>query len=161
MNNKTNDFVKGDISFTRLENQQNIIFASSGEKDGKYSIRFTKGEKYKVPADAPRFISFNQKIDFSDKNTPGEIKKNMMLSRIEAGLSVRLENLFFLQGESQILPESIPELENLYGVMAKNPSLVIELGGYTDGRGSTNANLLLSQQRAEAVYKYLTKRGIP
>ena len=45
--------------------------------------------------------------------------------------------------------------------MAKNPSLVIELGGYTDGRGSTNANLLLSQQRAEAVYKYLTKRGIP
>ena len=160
LNDNTNEFIKAGISFTGLKNQQYSKYASSTEKDGKYSIKLTKGEKYKVLAEAPDFISFSQEIDFSDVNTPREITKDLILSPIVAGLSIRLENLFFLQGESQILPESVPELERLYDVMTENPSLVIELGGHTDNRGSANANILLSQQRANAVYKYLLNRGI-
>lgn len=159
-NDRTKDFIKADISFTGLDNQQNNKYTSSAARDGKYSIRLAKGEKYKVLAEAPGFISFSQEFDLSGNNSPGEVTKNLMLSPIVSGLSVRLENLFFLQGESQILPESIPVLERLYDVMVKNPSLVIELGGYTDNQGSKNANKLLSKQRAEAVNIYLLNNGI-
>jgi outer membrane protein OmpA-like peptidoglycan-associated protein len=160
LNDKTNEFIKADISFSGLENNQYSEYASSAEMDGKYSVRLTKGEKYKVLAEASGFISFNQEIDFSDNYSSGIVIKDLMLSPIVSGLSVRLENLFFLQGESQLLPESIPELERLYDVMVENPTLVIELGGHTDSQGSFNANLLLSQRRADAVYKYLVNRGI-
>ena len=51
-------------------------------------------------------------------------------------------------------------MERLYNVMIENPSLVIELAGYTDNQGSPNANVLLSQHRADAVYNYLLGNGI-
>jgi len=38
---------------------------------------------------------------------------------------------------------------------------MIELQGYTDGRGSEQYNIGLSQRRAEAVERYLVTKKIP
>jgi OOP family OmpA-OmpF porin len=43
-----------------------------------------------------------------------------------------------------------------------NPSgYRLEVAGYTDNTGSRAHNMRLSQQRAEAVVKYLVSRGVP
>jgi len=160
LNAETNEIIKADISFTDAENKQNSEYASSGPRNGKYTIKLTRGEKYTVLAEAPGFISFNQEVDFTESSTPKEVVKDFFLFPIEEGLTIRIENLFFEQGEPIILAESKPVLERLYNVMVDNPSLVIELGGYTDNRGSSNANVLLSQKRADAVYNYLLASGI-
>ena len=38
---------------------------------------------------------------------------------------------------------------------------MLELEGYTDGRGSEQYNIGLSQRRAEAVERYLVSKNIP
>jgi outer membrane protein OmpA-like peptidoglycan-associated protein len=44
--------------------------------------------------------------------------------------------------------------------MEANPTLTVELGGYTDPRGALDYNYALSQRRVEAVRRYLMDRGI-
>jgi outer membrane protein OmpA-like peptidoglycan-associated protein len=44
--------------------------------------------------------------------------------------------------------------------MEGNPTLTIELGGYTDPRGALDYNHALSQRRVEAVRRFLMDRGI-
>jgi outer membrane protein OmpA-like peptidoglycan-associated protein len=44
--------------------------------------------------------------------------------------------------------------------MAANPTLTVELGGYTDPRGALDYNYALSQRRVDAVRRYLMDRGI-
>jgi outer membrane protein OmpA-like peptidoglycan-associated protein len=44
--------------------------------------------------------------------------------------------------------------------MKEHPSLVIELGGHTDRRGSNEYNKILSQKRAEVAKKYLVDHGV-
>jgi outer membrane protein OmpA-like peptidoglycan-associated protein len=44
--------------------------------------------------------------------------------------------------------------------MEANPTLTVELGGYTDPRGALDYNYALSQRRVDAVRRYLMDRGI-
>jgi len=70
---------------------------------------------------------------------------------------IRIENINFETGKSDILPESYPTLDVVATVLKKWPELRIEIGGHTDSRGSEGLNQRLSQQRAQAVYDYLLK----
>jgi outer membrane protein OmpA-like peptidoglycan-associated protein len=51
-------------------------------------------------------------------------------------------------------------LENLTGILKKNPGLKIEISGHTDHKGDAKYNLNLSQKRAESVLNYLVQQGI-
>jgi OOP family OmpA-OmpF porin len=42
-----------------------------------------------------------------------------------------------------------------------NPTLVVELGGYTDPKGTVDYNYGLSQRRVEAVRRFLVEKGVP
>lgn len=44
--------------------------------------------------------------------------------------------------------------------MEANPSLTVELGGYTDPRGALDYNYGLSQRRVDAVRRFLVDKGI-
>ena len=71
-----------------------------------------------------------------------------------------LKNLYFVQSQSIILPESLPELENIFTYLSENKDIKIELQGHTDNQGDYNLNLKLSKERSEAVKDYFVKKGI-
>ena len=68
---------------------------------------------------------------------------------------VELKNVFFDVGKADLKPESKAELDKLGAFLIKNPSLKIELGGHTDSDGIRKSNIILSENRAKAVYDYL------
>ncbi len=45
-------------------------------------------------------------------------------------------------------------------IMAKHPDIKVEIQGHADERGTTDYNLALGQRRANAVYRYLTSKGV-
>lgn len=57
-------------------------------------------------------------------------------------------------------PESTAELNRLLKLINENTTMIIEISGHTDNKGSDTYNQKLSENRAKAVVDYLTEKGI-
>lgn len=70
-------------------------------------------------------------------------------------------HISFNSGSAKAKPESNATLKEIYDllVQAENAKLIIE--GHTDNVGDPKANMILSEQRANAVKAYLIAKGIP
>ncbi len=71
-----------------------------------------------------------------------------------------LMDLLFDYDTAEIKSASFPELDNIVGILNKNPNLTIAIKGHTDSRGSEKYNQDLSLRRADAVKQYLESKGI-
>ena len=70
------------------------------------------------------------------------------------------DNLNFEFGKAEIKKDSLPYLDKLADTLLKAKNWTIEIQGHTDDKGSDDYNLKLSQNRADAVKKYLISKGV-
>ena len=68
-------------------------------------------------------------------------------------------NVMFRTNSAELSDEANTAVKQLGQVMSSYPSIELELHGFADPRGKSNANLLLSQARAEAVREALISGG--
>jgi outer membrane protein OmpA-like peptidoglycan-associated protein len=67
----------------------------------------------------------------------------------------------FATGSDEILPNSEPILLEVADALLRNPNLgLVEIQGHTDNSGARELNMRLSQQRAEAVRRWLIQHGV-
>ena len=71
-----------------------------------------------------------------------------------------LQGVKFATNSAELLPESLPVLDNARATLKRYPELNVEVAGHTDSRGSDAYNLNLSARRAEAVLMYLQAGGV-
>ncbi len=69
---------------------------------------------------------------------------------------VAVYGIFFDTGSAEVKPESRLALQEIAKLLARTPALKLEVVGHTDMTGGLDANMKLSQARAEAVVKALT-----
>jgi outer membrane protein OmpA-like peptidoglycan-associated protein len=146
---------------------QNIITFSS-TKDGKdysgvtnaegrFSILLPVGQKYKVKYKAVTTIDSNLDVDLP---ATGQAYGMSYTITVTPPRTFTLDNVFFDSGKSTLRAESNTELNELAEYMLAKKNLVIEIAGHTDNVGTTESNLKLSENRANAVKTYLEKIGI-
>ena len=70
-------------------------------------------------------------------------------------------NLYFNTGSSAIRPEDVAKLDHASRAYDEGKPIVMIVAGSTDQTGSPEANLKLSQVRADNVVQQLVARGIP
>ena len=73
---------------------------------------------------------------------------------------IRLKNVFYETGSSNLDAKSQYELKEISRLLNQNATMTIELGGHTDSSGDDDANLVLSQARADAVMNFLSENGV-
>jgi len=71
-----------------------------------------------------------------------------------------LDKIRFVTGAASIGRGASRVLDQLVPIMQRCPNAHIEIGGHTDNVGDEQANLALSQRRADAIVKYLRLEGI-
>lgn len=71
-----------------------------------------------------------------------------------------LQGIQFESGKDVIKKTSFPILNKVVAVMKANPSYDLEINGHTDSQGDDAKNLVLSQNRANAVKAYLVNQGV-
>lgn len=128
---------------------------------GEYKIVLPYGAKYSYRAEAKDFISIEKGIDLTQIREYKELKNEVLrIAAIEVGIDIPLNNIFFEYAKANLRPDSYPELDRMVETLQRNPNLVIEIQGHTDNVGSNESNMKLSQDRAEAVRKYLLSKKI-
>jgi VWFA-related protein len=83
-----------------------------------------------------------------------------IFNEFDAAGSIAFVNIEFESGKSEILPESTPRVQEIADILLKNNSLKLEIRGHTDDVGSDDANMKLSEARAQSVRAELLKMGI-
>lgn len=64
----------------------------------------------------------------------------------------------FRVNSAEIMPESVPFIESIAGLMQKDPSVRLLIEGHTDVSGNPARNVALSRERAFSVMNYLVDR---
>jgi outer membrane protein OmpA-like peptidoglycan-associated protein len=74
---------------------------------------------------------------------------------------VSLKRVHFSVGVSKPTPGDQAALDQVAQALSKRPASMIELRGYADGTASSARNVALSLERANAIARFLTARGVP
>lgn len=164
LNAKTKEPIEeSSIIYHNLNTKQLAGWVTSEPKTGNYKIVLPFGDSYSFEAKSKGFISQSDNLELTstDKKTIyREINRDLYLYPIEIGTKVVLNNIFFDFGKATLRSESNLELDKLANYLKESPSMEIEISGHTDNVGTDEANLKLSQERANAVVKYLSEQGI-
>ena len=100
-------------------------------------------------------MDYTKMVIPSDKDAIYEV-----LIKIDPPKEFVLDNVYFDTGKSTLKPNSNKTLNDLVDVLKLKSTMVIEIQGHTDNVGDEEANVKLSQARAESVMKYLVSKGI-
>ncbi len=86
---------------------------------------------------------------------------NSSLDTNRVGNWYDLEQTKFELGKTTLEKTSFAQLKNIVTVIKEFPKLRIKIGSYCDKLGNEEANIKLTQARADACKKYLLNYGVP
>ncbi len=156
-NAKDNSLIQGTILFKSLSGKE--VIATTTE-DGTYEVVLPEPGHYEVTSFNEGFLAFTDEIEVDMPETNQPTKKDIALTPIEIGTTVRLNKVYFDTDKATLRSESFPELDHVVELMKNNPTLEIEISGHTDDIGSDSYNQKLSQNRANAVKKYVVSKEV-
>ena len=124
-------------------------------------VSLPSGSSYALNVSAPGYLFYSENYTLGKTLKPTDVfNTDIPLNPIEAGERIVLKNIFFSTGSATLEEQSQSELKKLVEFLEKNPTMKIEVSGHTDDVGADDANMKLSQQRAESVKTYLVGKGI-
>ncbi len=86
---------------------------------------------------------------------------NLKRSDLQKGKVLRFTNIYFKADSTNITSQSYPSLNDIFSFLSKNPDVIVEIGGHTNGLPQSNEYCdTLSSARAKSVANYLTQKGI-
>jgi peptidoglycan-associated lipoprotein len=133
-----------ELSMRLSENSTYEITATQKEYKTKTQMLTQEGIG-SLDADMPLVITLSPATALFESNAVGE--------------TIELEIKYDVS-KATIRKDAAKELDKLVEFMKRNPSVKVELGSHTDSRGSNEANLRLSQKRAESAVRYLAAKGV-
>lgn len=142
---------------TFVADRDKKTYSGITKADGKFDILVPEGDSYKV-----QYKTFSENQDYNVLKMPsveGTVNFEYKLI-INPPKTYTLDDVFFDTGKSTLKPESSKELNNLVEYMMLKKHLIIEIAGHTDNVGNFDANLKLSQERANSVRSFLLKKGV-
>ena len=151
---------KGEVIIFRGEKTGRMI---NGISDGAGKIKqlLPPGDTYNVSVK-----SISDTTRYAILTVP-ELEKDEYFSeafwvkiKFDPARSYRLDNVHFDTDKASLRPDSYSELAELLDYLQRHEEIKIEIAGHTDNAGGDAHNLKLSQDRANAIVKYLMSKGI-
>ncbi|MFN7600292.1 MAG: OmpA family protein [Bacteroidota bacterium] len=158
MDKKTNANVLNSKLGIVLKSDRSVDFKLN-PTNGKYQQEIPGLGWYLFTASAEGYLNTTDSVQVDNLEiTP--VVKNIFLTPIEVGITVRLKNIYFDFDRTTLKPESFVELNKVVDFLNQNPKVSIEIAGHTDAKGSDTYNENLSQGRSQSVVDYLVSQGI-
>ncbi|MDI6832809.1 MAG: OmpA family protein [Bacteroidales bacterium] len=150
--------IKATVQIKSMESKR-VTFIPVDE-DGDYVASLLKNEDYLLTIKGEDIVYQSTYVAAKDSITAPVIKLEMEVQPIEVGMHYRIHNIYFAFNSADILASSQKVLDEFIVFLNDHPTLQIGIEGHTDNVGSDEFNLILSENRAKAVYNYLVNNGI-
>jgi outer membrane protein OmpA-like peptidoglycan-associated protein len=147
------------VTFLNSDDIKTVPTVANGE-----AVVYLANAQYDLNVSKPEYVPLEQK-----EKTPSAYNGSVLtLEKIADRQPVDVQktaegiviSVLFDLAKYNIRPDAAREIDKLVSYLHANPSVVIELSGHTDCRGSYAYNLKLSQNRADAVKAYLVSKGV-
>lgn len=126
--------------------------------EGQFSFRLRKNTDYVFVVTKDGY--FNGRARFTTDSLEFSKVFEFEIELENYDKPIEIPNIEFEFARWDLTDSSKIILDTLIQLMNENPHLVIELSAHTDMVGSEEANMELSQRRANSVVEYLISRGI-
>jgi outer membrane protein OmpA-like peptidoglycan-associated protein len=139
---------------------------------GEYKREMPKDTDFEITAHKSGFINKiafvtsqgitqDSVIRMDIKLNKTETQQQQVLSNCETlKRTFAVKNIYYDLDRSEIRPDAIPALEELYQLMRKNPEISVITSSHCDSRASEDYNRRLSLRRGHAAKAFLVKKGI-
>lgn len=148
------------ITVTDNETEKVVGVYKPNSKTGQYVFILTPGKNYNISYEADGFLFYSENRYITKNTNYYEVYKPVELPPVIVGAKIALNNIFFDFDKATLRKTSNVELKNIFRLLTRYPNMVIEIGAYTDSKGTTAYNEKLSKERAEAVVSFLIAKGI-
>jgi outer membrane protein OmpA-like peptidoglycan-associated protein len=165
-------FQKGDINGTENVKPVSATFEVKDavtKKLTKISVDSISGEyAFIVNFDHDLVISVkkegyafeSQYLSVIDSSNSGVKKKDIELKKLEVGGQYTINDILFSSNSYELNDTIKAVLDEFADYMNENSELKVALQGHTDNVGNPHDNMILSENRARAVFDYLLSRNI-
>lgn len=157
---RTGNAIGANFAVVDIATGKEMVSTQADPADGSFIVSLPAHHEYALTVSAKGYLLHSENIQLKEGSPEEPFLVDIALSPIIVGESVALRNVFFNTAEYLLKKESFIELDKVVDLLNKNSGITVELGGHTDNVGSAESNLVLSQQRAKAVYDYLVEKGI-
>lgn len=150
------------IALDNLDDQDKAIQATT-DTEGKFLFAgISKNAKVQL-ASHPCGYRYASSSKFS-VNEKGQKTLDLFIEKYKVGDELGelfdVKPIYYESNKFTLSQSSKKELDRVAIVLQDNKGLSVELGSHTDSKGSDETNLVLSKNRAQAVYDYLVMRGV-
>ncbi len=146
------------LATRRIESIQ-VLLSKSGLKFNENLEKTPFGKDFKQS----KIQAENRKVIISYKDPillPQESELTKRIKSSKIGDFITVENIYFYNNSSRILPRSQPTLYDLLCALEENPKLKIEIQGHICCQKEGDINDV-STRRARAMYNFLIRNKIP
>jgi len=153
--------LSGKFSLIDLKTGKEVIRSEADPVTGAFTVSLPVDREYALSVSYPNYNNFSENFNMTIVENQEVVHMDVPMIPITNNTDVvELKNVFFDFAKATLRPESTIELNKLRDFLKANPAVKIEIGGHTDTRDDAATNLLLSTNRAKAVYDFLIAGGI-
>jgi outer membrane protein OmpA-like peptidoglycan-associated protein len=122
--------------------------------DGSFDFDLIDGSKYVMLIQSPEYFTVEKQF-----NLKADTVMKLMTTSIDYNIPLIFRNIEFDKGKANILPAMHATLDRIVLFMADHPEHRLSISGHTDAKGDPDVNEKLSQDRADAIRKYIETKG--
>lgn len=133
-------------------------------KDQHYrggKIKFVPGFNYTLYAKRDGYFSVFKEFNARELMHRGDTMMMFRLERTERGSTFPIKDIYFEDGEATLIANYDSVLINYVAMFRNHPDITFLVKGYVQSYGvNTEADMLLSLERAKSVKQYFVEKGI-
>lgn len=114
--------------------------------------------EYVFVTDNPRFLKGKGLV--STYKEKGDRVYDLVVEMQPIEKPIVIPNIYFDVAKWDLREDAMENLKELLTILEENPNITIELSAHTDMIGNDQANLILSDRRANSVVNYLIEQGV-
>ncbi len=141
-------------------NSFKIVYEVFGKAVAKmYPDMFTDGFPASSPVESILDLSYIQAAAASSTNLASADVKSFDNSEMVSVVSKKSYSIEFETGKATFTSAALATLEDLYNQLVIASNLKVAVHGYTDNVGNSDANMTLSEKRAQAIKDYMESKS--